>query len=211
MFRIKIAMIVGGLVLAFWGIQEFRLSQEAKETPQTISCGDLSAKGPGGNANIVMTDSLICIDSFVYEAKKNGTTWNKVWVPVVPMDGEYVQQIREMIQKNGGNTNITLPPPQNIKVILKSSKIPSQAELVALSNQTTVTGLVTNKIESLGDKERKILEQSYPGTDFTKCYIVDHDRKPFGFGQVAGLTGGGLVLSLVGVGMMVAGRSNSKS
>jgi hypothetical protein len=77
--------------------------------------------------------------------------------------------------------------------------------------QSTITGLVTNKIESLGHKQRKILEESYPGTDFIKCWIVDHDRQPAGMGKVAGMAGGGLVLSLVGVGMLVAGRSSSKS
>jgi hypothetical protein len=211
MFRIKLVMIIGGGMLVWFGVQEWRLAQAAKETPQTISCADLSANGPGDNANIVLTDSLICVDSFVYEGKKNSTTWSKVWVPVVPSNGEYVQQIKELIEKNGGNLNITPPPPQNIKVILTSNKIPSQAEIGALTQQSSITGLVTNKIESLGNKQRKILEESYPGTDFTKCWIVDHDRQPSGMGKVAGMAGGGLVLSLVGVGMLVAGRSNSKS
>jgi hypothetical protein len=211
MFRIKLAMIIGGIVLAVIGVQEWRLAQATKETPQTISCADLSAKGPGDNANIVLTDSLICGDSFVYEAKKNNPTWNKIWVPVVPSNGEYIQQIQKMLIEGGGKINGPVPPPQNIKVILKSSKVPGQGELAALCDQSSITGLVTNKIESLGAKERKMLEESYPGTDFTQCYIVDHDRKPAGMGQVAGYTGGGLLLTLVGVGMLVAGRSGSKN
>jgi hypothetical protein len=211
MFRLKIIMIVGGIFLTAWGVQEWRLAQDAKETPQTITCADLSAKGPGDNANIVLTDSLFCADSIVYETKKRSQTWNKIWVPVVPRNGEYIKQIAELLEKNGGKINGPVPPPQNIKVILKSSKVPGQAELLALSDQTTVNGLVTNKIESLGSKERKHLEESYPGTDFTQCWIVDHDRKPYGLGQVAGLAGGGVLLSLVGVGMLFAGRSTTKS
>jgi hypothetical protein len=112
MFRIKIALLVGGIVLVVFGVQEWRLSQEAKEAPQTISCGDLSAKGPGDNAHIVLTDGLLCGDSFVYEAKKNNPKWNTVWVPIVPKDGEYIEKIRQMIADGGGKINGPLPPPR---------------------------------------------------------------------------------------------------
>ncbi len=205
MFRIKIALVIGGLMMAFVGVQEWRLTQVAKAEPQAISCADLSAKGPGDNAHVKLTDFLMCEQSFVYEGKKNNPKWNNIWVPAVPVGGEYHRKVMEQVTPEG---KLKGPPPipTDIKVIVKSGKVPSEAELTQLAAQPTLDGLVTNNVETLGSKERKILEDSYPGTDFSKCWIIDHERKPAGMGQVAGLSGGGVLLTLLGLGWFLAGR-----
>src|SRR5262249_48703233 len=60
-------------------------------------------------------------------------------------------------------------------------------------------GLVTNEIESLGSEEQKLLNSSYPGTDFTKCVLFQEGREPAGSGKVFGMVGGGAALMLLGI------------
>ena len=214
MIRIKLLMIVGGIVLLVFGIQEYRLASEAAQTAQSITCADLAAKGPGANAHVNVTNALICEQAFVYEAKKNTPdTWNKVWVPAVPIDGEFVKTVNELMLQTGGKLE-HLPPPTDIRVLIKTSSVHNAGELEAFSKTALtsgVTGLVTNKIESLGAKEKKILEENYPGIDFTKCYIVDHERKPADASKLAAMIGGGALITLIGGGWTLAGmRSKSE-
>ncbi len=215
MIRIKLAMLIGGCVLAYFGFQEWRLASAAKATPQTITCAELETKGPGDNAHVSLTKVFVCQQSFVFEAKKNNEShWNKIWVPAVPLDGEYMKTVKSMLEQDPKLEN--LPPPQNIRVLVKSAKIANHGELEGLALQGLQTGgaidgLVINKIESLGSEEKKILEQSYPGIDFTKCYIIDHDRKPAEAGKLAGMIGGGGLLALIGGLWMLGGMRGQRA
>ena len=209
MVRIKIAFIVGGIMLAYLGYQEWQLSRAAGETPRTISCAELSENGPGDNAHIVLTDFLMCEQSFVYQAKKTDQRWNTVWVPVVPVNGEFHREVLAMLTPDGKLSG-PLPKPKEIKVLVKSTYVPNMAQLSALAKRKMMPGLVTNRIESLGQKERQILAQSYPGIDFSRCWIVDHARKPAGFGKIAGLAVGGVFLSMLG-GLWMFGGSRARA
>jgi hypothetical protein len=59
--------------------------------------------------------------------------------------------------------------------------------------------LVTNKIVSLGAEERSLLEQSYPGTDFSRCLIIQEGRQPAGPVKVVLMVGGGGLLGVAGL------------
>ena len=207
MARLKLLIVIGGIGLGVYGVQEWRLSSAAAKDPQTITCADLSAKGPGGNAHVAMTDFFPCVHSYVYESRsKNDTSkWSKVWLPVVPVDSEYARKFLETLEKDE-SALATLPPPTDIRVLVKSTHVRNEDEMGPLFAAPKLDGLIVNKIESIGSDERKILEESYPGIDFTRCYILDHDRKPASTLLVAGALGGGLALILGGVGWLVAGR-----
>lgn len=214
MIRIKLAMLIGGIVLAYFGIQEWRLASAAKAEPQTMTCSELEAKGPGDNAHVSLTKFFLCQQSFVYEAKKNNEShWNKVYVPAVPLDSPYMKTVAEMLEQNPKLQN--LPPPPEIKVLVKSSHVSNHQELENLAmlgiQGPALNGLVTNKIESIGSEEKKILEQNYPGIDFTKCYLIDHDRKPVQTGALFGMIGGGALLTVIGGGWMLGGMRSQKA
>lgn len=206
MGRIKFLVVIGGIALFVYGVQEMRLASAASKDPQTLSCAELAAKGPGDNAHVVLTDFLLCDQAFIYEtkSKSKSSEWKRVWVPLVPRDGDYVRKILAMANPDG-----PLPPPTDIRVLLKTSRVKDARELDPLGSSKSLTGLITNKIDSLGTKERKMLEESYPGIDFTKCYILDHDRKPASSGQIAGALGGGALLVLAGGAWLLAGRRQS--
>jgi hypothetical protein len=191
-------MLVGGGVLVFFGVQEMRLSKAAKAEPQSITAAELIKSGPGDNAHVVMKDFILCGNAFVYQAKKGGGAWKNVWVPAVPMGGEYHKKLVEML-KPDGTLNGSLPTPTDIRLIVKSSKVSNEQEMGSLADQDTLQGVIVNKIESLGGEQKKILKESYPSINFDNVLILEHARSPATAGKSFGFIGGGALLSCMGV------------
>lgn len=204
--RFVLALVIGGGVLLFFGIQEIRLSSATDVEPQKITCAELSTNGPGENAHVVMGDFLLCSFAFVYEEKNN--KWTKVWVPAVPLGGEFHQQLLAKIDAEG-NLIGEPPVPTDVKVIVKSSDVSNSDELSNMGDQDTLQGVVINNIESLGTEEKKILRESYPTVKFDECWILEVGRKPATMAKIAGLCGGGLALAAAGVVLALRGRSQA--
>ena len=198
MGRILLAMLVGGGVLVFFGVQEMRLAKAAKAQPQSITAADLIQSGPGDNAHVLMKDFLMCDFAYVYQSSKKGGDWKNVWVPVVPVGGEYHKKILSMVKPDGSFEG-TPPMPTDIRLIVKSGKVSNEREVGALAGQDTLQGVIVNKIESLGGEQKKILKESYPGVDVANVLILEHDRKPATAGKSFGFIGGGALLSCMGV------------
>jgi hypothetical protein len=156
-----ILLITGALGLTF-GYLEWRLSSSTKQEPQTIRCADLIDKGPGDNGHVIVTDFAVLTDSIVVErGSKNSPTWNDAWVPMVPKD-----------QAKAGNSA------QAFRLILYTHKAKNEQQLTALANEDKLQGTIIYDIKSLDAKTEKLLRDSYPGTNFESCLILDHDRQP---------------------------------
>jgi hypothetical protein len=192
--RILVGTAVLGAVLFFMGFQDWRLATKAQGNPQIITAAQLEANGPGNNAHIILSDFQMCEWSFVYETEgRNKEKWKWVWLPVVPLDSPYVQQLQAMAQAGQQNAP---PPPDHVRIIVKSNKAASEAGVHNMAMANTLQGMVINEIESLGGEERRLLSESYPGIDFSNCWIVQADRKPAGSAQVMALMGAGGTLVL---------------
>jgi len=196
--RILLIVAILGAVGAWYGFKEFRLAGAASQTPKTISCKDLEANGPGENAHVNVTDFLLCPNGFVYQSQKNSTRWSKIWVPAVPLDGVFVEQLRKSMSADGKLPS-NIPAPKNVRIIIKTANVHNESELDSFADKETLQGLVVNKVESLGSEEKKILSQSYPGIDFSTCWIVEEGRKPKSRGAAAGILAGGGAGVLVGL------------
>lgn len=188
--RFILALFIFGGVLCFIGYQEVQLGKVAKPEPQSLSCEELGKYGPGDNAHVVLTD-LIVSDSYVYEGDSD-QKFDKIWVPLVSTNSEYFHALQAIAETGEGS----VPPLTEIQVVLKSSHVRNQADFDRLYEQTELKGLVINKIETLSGEELSILKNSYPGVDFNKVYLVEHNRKPKGMGAVMGFfSGGGLLMA----------------
>lgn len=206
MFRLAIGMVVVGCILGFMGYQEMSLASKTDKTPQTISCRALSSNGPGDNANVVMTDFLLCSMAYVYETiSQNDDTYKTVWVPAVPLGGAYHQKILSMIDQDGNFMGDQVPIPRDLHVLIKTSHARNDRAVVNLGERDTIAGLVINDIESVKGEERKLLQESYPGVNFDNVWILEHGRQPAGAGKTLGLMGGGTALVLAGLALGAAG------
>ncbi len=209
MFRVLLAVVVIGLLVAYKGLTELRLSSSASSTPTMMSCTELETTGCDKNAHIVLTDFLFS-DQLIYETKsRTNDAWKCVYVPIVPTDGEFAEALVEQIRKNGGQMPESIPTPSSFKVLVKSTKVSGEHELSLLTEQETLQGMVINEVESLGSKEKELLQQAYPGVDVSSCYIIEHGRAPSGiFGSLGLLAVGMTVSGLGGFGMYRGVRSN---
>ena len=182
-----------GLAVLYWGNQEKSLAESASEQPEEIQLADLIARGPDGNSYILLTDFETC-DDFVYQERKKSKRWEKIWIPIVP---------KTAAPPADGPRKST---PGGVKAILLSKNVSSVEEVdTKLSNQSKLEGMVTNKIDKLGYKEQKLLEESYRGTDLAKCIIFEEGRTPSGSMRVYLIWAGGAALILIGFGCFIAG------
>jgi len=198
MARLLLVMVIGGAVLGWIGLKEWRLSGAASDKAQSIGCDKLESSGPGANAHVVLKDYLLCTEAFVYKGTKGATErWTTIWVPAVPAEGEYVRKVRKILENGGDPKN--LPAPTNIKVIVKTNSVHDQQDLSNFDSKTTIEGLIVNKVESLGGEEKRLLKQAYPGIDVDTCYILEEGRMPKSRGTAGGMMAGGLALIVLGV------------
>lgn len=189
--RIRIGIIIGALVLGWWGFKEYRLASGAKAAPQVMSCEVLGASGPGKNAHVTMNDFYMVDHFFVYAEKKR--RWEAVWVPVVPLNGTYYQELVALVEKEGDQ--VELPAPKDFKIIAKFTTVQSEHDLIREGDKDSLTGMVINEIDSLGSDEKRLLAQNYPGVDVERCWILEVGRKP----KSMMLTLGAMLLALAAI------------
>jgi hypothetical protein len=180
-------LILGGILL-FVGFGEKKLSDRASATPEEISLDNLIARGPAGNTNIILKDFVLC-QNFVSEEKSSGGGWSKVWVPIVPTSAVPPGQL------DGGR-------PTSVRAIIFSINISNQMELKQRCEVPKMRALLTNGLVSLGSEEKSHLSQSYSGTNFDTCLIIQEGREPAGAAKLFLMIGGGVLSLLVGLGLV---------
>jgi hypothetical protein len=191
-------MIVGGLLIAL-GVQEGRLASGGSQTPQVITCKELGERGPGANAHVTMTRYILYSADTIYHARRRGGDWDKVWVPALSVDGDYVHRVLARRAPGAKPIEPLLPPSKSeIHILVKSTRVKNPEELKALAMAGPLTGTIVNQVESLGHEEKRLLEDKFVDMDFSKCYILEHGRKPAGRAAVVALIGGGSALILLG-------------
>ena len=163
------------------------LNRGAKDTPQSITCDQLAAFGPGDNAHVELTDFRLCIDAYVYRRKLTG--WKGVWVPAV---AKTAADAWEQETEAGG-------APKVPRVIVKLPKAKNGRDVARAAEQATIRGVIVNRVESLGGEEKRLLSEKYPGIDFDRCWILQSGRRPAGSGGVLILLGFAAVAGLVGL------------
>jgi hypothetical protein len=189
MLRALLVFGIGGVVFgamsAYFGFKERDIAASSSQTPETISLKNLIARGPEGNANIILTDFALC-DNFVVETKRG--SWKGVWVPVVSKDAAGPDG-------RGGS-------PTAFKAVIFSTKVRNEGQVYERLSQPQLPGLVTNKIMSLDGDQKKLLKESYPQTDFSTCLIIHEGREPASETKSGLMIYGGIGAVVVGLGLL---------
>jgi hypothetical protein len=163
---VTVLCLIFGTLDAVFVWQDWTIRSSASATPQDITLADLAARGPGANKHVRVTDAHFG-KSYAVETK-NGKP-NRAWIPLVA------------------------PPDGAIKVVVKTFNA-DDAALDRLARQTTVTGIITNDIHSIGSSEMGVLKQAYPGADFDNVLVLEEGREFPSTARLYALLGGALLL-----------------
>jgi hypothetical protein len=153
--------IFGGLT-AWYGFKERDIAQASSQTPETISLSKLIARGPEGNANIILTD-YTAIRPHVVQRGRRGR-YSGTWVPIVPKDAA-----------GPGGEGAT---PKTVKAFVFSDKGRDPDAVYQRLSNPQLAGMVTNKIMTPNSGAEDELKELYPQTDFSTCIYIHEGREP---------------------------------
>jgi hypothetical protein len=185
--------VVIGITFLGIGFKEQKLTDLSSAEPEPITLTRLLERGPNGNPNLILSDFQLC-ENWVYEKKTMvGVAvgeWTKVWVPIVPTNG-------------AANAFANFQNRTNVRALILSTRVHNENEVVPVLAVQQLSGMVINQISSLNSKEKKFLEQGYPGVNFDNVIIFEEGRKPASSEKIGYLLSGGGLLVVVGIGIAV--------
>jgi hypothetical protein len=193
-FLVLFFLVIGG-VLIFVGCQNFILLQKGTSTPTEVPLTDLTVEGAKGNLHVSLKDFRFA-DGYVISVNQKDKSWRGVWLVAVPSDGRVLRR----------------------PVVIRNSKLRSEGEVQGFVNAQTLTGYVTNDIESLGTVERNYLNQIAPATNLDNAIVVAIDDFPtrgftyrlLGFGMAFLIFAAGQAVYIVRSGKQLSARDKSQ-
>jgi hypothetical protein len=195
MLLLVVFMLIGGIAGVVVGIEDFQLSRKTKPQPQVLSAAQLLKQGPGDNQYVRLTDVLPRVDGVVVKGGNAKTYWETAYIPLVPDDE---------------NAEAASDAPQ---IILISKSVQSTEELRTLVKATSIDGILGSWENTLDDKARDLLKETYPKMDPAKCYLLTHNATPpsrAGSFVCMGI-GFGLLLGMLILGLTARRRQWGKS
>ena len=199
MFRIKLAMIIGGGFLAFMGYEQFKVSSGTTVEPVSVSLADLEAGKIPDNTHLNIGEHIALHGAAVYEYEQAehqsgdpgpNAKVNHCYYPIFSTEHPLFAAEEETA---GDDDFAVLVKTQVFKTV---GSIPDDFATVG-----SVKGLVINSIASLDAEETNLVKQSFPGVNLDKVLILEQNREPASIAKSGGMMGGGVLLSLVGLGL----------
>jgi len=121
--------------------------------------------------------------------------WHQIWIPVVPGGG---RDLHDAIAD------------EDIRAIVRSNRVRDSWDVERLAGEPRLHGMVTNRVDSLNRDEIELLDESYPGTDFSKCLIIQEGRKPADKRHTMFFLSGAAFLLVTGVCLALFGWSQGR-
>src|SRR5206468_2774998 len=149
-----------------------------------ISLSKLIARGPEGNANIILTDYVAIKPHVVQRGRRN--SYSGTWVPIVPKDAAV--------------PGADAAPPTAVKAFVFSDKARDPDAVYQRLSNPQLPGMVTNKIMTPNSRAEDELQSLYPQTDFSTCIFIHEGREPASEEKSAFMIYGGFAAVLTGVG-----------
>lgn len=185
------------LGLGLLGSREWRLYMASADEPRRISCERLEREGPEGNAHVVLTDALLCVDALVYREKYG--RWSSVLVPAVPRDGAYARSVARFRAEQGRDSGAKPPPPRDVKVLVRLRNVRSHEEARRRAADEVFEGHVVNESDPLDSSEQGLLETAFPHLDPEGLVLLEVGRTPPSATRVALYAGGALGSGVIGL------------
>lgn len=211
MFRLKVAVIVGGLMLAWFGVQEFRLSSGTSAEPALMSLAELESGVEPGNGHVLIEQHIADFAGCVYEYEEKSNKVTHAFYPVISQEHSFFKELNELYEKYPNIDDAPeseYPKIEDFRVLVKTKRYKTVNSIPkGLKPMDNVQGLVINLVETVSEEEKKMIKSSFPRLNFEKVLIVEDNRKPSSTAVSLGMVGGGGVLALLGIGSFFMGRS----
>lgn len=177
MFRLKIGLLIGGALLAFFGARDLWLNMFASSEPVQVDLAALEAGQQLTDNNVKIGRHVAAFPDLVYEAReKSGggggdLDVNYTIYPIVSLSKED--------QKRENGVKPDFAPLKTPRVLVKSYKYRKESELPSEAvTRDSMQGMVINSVESLDNEAKQLINQAYPGVNFDQVVIVEEGRKP---------------------------------
>lgn len=154
--------LMGAAACALFGAEDYRISTQSSQEPEEISLRALLERGPGGNPNIVLKDFSL-FDEYVTQKKRLAQRWTKVWVPIIPTDGD---------EGAAGQ-------PAAIRAFLYSENVGSEEELRQRFDKPRLRGMVSPGAPTPGVISSVLIKRRL-GTEPNQCLIIEEGKEPAG-------------------------------
>lgn len=223
LFRLKLALLVGGGVLAYLGYQEYTLSQGASTEPEPVELAALEQGEEPPSAYIRLGGHWLVSEGAVYEYETSrfgsdevtdSTEINYAYFPVVSTEHPYVVATDALAAQYGGFENIPdeeWPPFGDFRMVVKTTEYATFGRLPTEWLETpSVDGMIINKIGGLDAEERQLLQQSFPAANLDRLLVLDKGRTPQDPMIAMAMMGGGGILALGGL-LWLLPRGSKKS
>jgi hypothetical protein len=213
MLQIKLAVLLLGGALAFYGYQEHGLATKATQEPIAVDLAELETGARPPSLHVEIGPHWKLWDGLIYsyttrdeEPSEPGpaTELDFVYYPLVSEQHPFMVKWQGLLATYGSFDAVPgeerEPLPQ-VAMLVRSERF---ARLGDVPTETwehgdRLHGLLVNDVRSLGPDARQLLRQSFATLDFDRVLILEEGRRPSSPAATLGMMGGGGILSLLGL------------
>ena len=222
MWRIMLAMMIGGGFLCYYGCNEYTVSSGTGSEPLDVSLADLES-GTEIDNNYVKLGEHICVWDgciFEYEMAEGASPSaeppasakvNHAYYPVISGSHPFIVGLNALEEEHGSLENVpenaVWPDLSTFAVLIKTGRFNTVGSIPdGLGDSAGIKGLIINRIASLDAEEARLIKGSFPGINLDKVLILEENRTPTGAMASIGMMIGGILLFLCGPIVLVMGR-----
>lgn len=209
MFRINLGLIIGGVVLAFYGVQEYRVSMGTSTAPESVSLQFVEMGQVPENNHVLFGEHVADYDGTVYEYEEGTGRVTHAYYPIVSESHPFFAELSSLEARYPDVNDAPdeeWPMIDNFKVLVKTKRFKTEDSIPdGMYWEDEVQGMVINLVESMDREEKKLIKEAYPELNMEQLLIVEDGRKPTSSVQSLGMVGGGGILSLLGLSLFFFG------
>ncbi len=219
MGRIKLAMVIGGGILAFIGGQEFLVSWGGGSSPLPVELADFEAGKTPERNYVEIGEHVAVYGGAVYSYSKSkydssepdsSTKITECFYPIISHSHPFVEGLAKLEEEYGSMDQVPddapFPDLDSFSVIVKAKHFKTVGSIPdGLSVEDALEGLVINQIESLDKEEKDLIRSSFPSADLEHVVIIQAGRKPAPLIKSLGMVFGGILLAGLGIVLFFAG------
>ena len=177
----------------FYGCREWQVSHDVSAEPVQADLAKLEQGEEPPDNHVLLGPHVACYYSsvFVYMTDRDrpkdaepDTTVSAYYYPIVSESDANVQEISRLLKEYGTlddvPEDVPNPPIEDFRVLVKTDRFDDVQSLptTAVERQSSLQGLVINRIDHLDYDTKKYIRDSFPTIDFESILIVEEGRRP---------------------------------